>query len=152
MVVPGIVWIGRRKALKRIVIVSVQTVANVPVAWAVKLRAQILRWTWDFRTGFHSHTAGESGGNHHRFAATGHSFKLYHALIYIHLREAAAIYFNIKFCAAHGDDRARRANLKCRRSPGPFLNLRAHTAKQYLKIFPAIRFRLLKQEFGVWAH
>src|SRR5579864_6336104 len=136
MMITRIVLIRSGEAFKGIVIIYVQASA-IFAGRTVKPWTQILCWTRYFRAGFHSDTTGEPGSNHHRLAASGHSFKLYYAFIHIYLGEAAAIHFHVKLCAAHGDHCAGRPNLECRGSAEPLLNLRAHAPKHDLKIFPA---------------
>src|SRR4029077_17901098 len=91
---------------------------------SVKLRTQVLGVARDFRAGFHPDAAGESGGNQHRFAATGYGFKLNHAFVHVDFSEAAAINLHIKLGPAHGNHGAGCADLECRRSAHTLLDLR----------------------------
>src|SRR5712675_2337201 len=130
-----IALIRRSEALDRIVIVE-RGPSVVPPAGAVKLRPQILRGTWDFRTGLHTYAAGEAGSDHYRLAAAGNCFKFDHAFIDIHFSEATTINLNIKLGATDRNDRAGRADLECRRSAHALLDLRAYPADHKLEIFP----------------
>src|SRR5689334_10394663 len=113
MMVAGVALFKSRQVLDGIIIVR-DGASIVFAAGAVKLWAQILRWTRDLRAGFQADAAGEAGGNHDGFAASGHSFKLYHAFIDINFSHATAVNFDVKFCAAHGNHSAGCSDLESR--------------------------------------
>jgi hypothetical protein len=125
VVIARIALICDAQALDGIVIVG-QGAAVVAAAGTVKLRTQILCGARSFWAAFHAHAAGEPGGYEHGLAATSDGLKLNHAFIHVNFSKAASINLNVKLCAAHGDDRAGRADLECGRSTHALLNLRAH--------------------------
>src|SRR5262252_7256113 len=106
--------VGGSQILDRIVIAGTSAV-TITTSGPVKLRPQVMGWTGDFGRRLHAHAAGEAGGNHDSFAATG-GVQFNHTLGDIYLGDAAAIDFDIKLGTADGNHRARSADLDWRGS------------------------------------
>src|SRR5579864_1251937 len=121
VVIAWIALISDAQALDWIVIVARGT-SVVAAAGAVKLRPQILRRSWRFRSAFHAYTAGEACGDEHGLAAASHGLKFHHAFIHVNFSEAATVNFNVKLGSAHGNNGAGRADLESGRSAHALLN------------------------------